>query len=180
MRPMLDDLELPQVQETAVAELRALAGHHATDADGSVLQDLGRTAAKVTLWGVAAGPDAAGFVERLSEMFRAGAPVPFAADLTAAARIERVAIADLRVREAAGKPQRWLYVLELHEHLEPPPAAPDPAVDASILDDARGLADALAGALDLAPLFVTGLEPFVGQLQGFLTRLSAFRQATAG
>lgn len=178
MRPMLDDLELPQVQEAAVAELRALAEHHAEQADGSVVQDLGRHPARVTLWGVAAGPDAADFVDRLGQKFRAGEPVPFVADITADARIERVAIADLRVREAAGKPQRWVYVLELHEYLEPPPAAPDTAVDDAVLGEARDLVGDLAEALDLAPLFVSGLEPFVGQMEGFLARLSAFRQAS--
>lgn len=178
MRPMLDDLELPQVQEAAIGEQRALAEHHAAQADGSVVQDLGRHAARVRLWGVAAGPDAAQFVERLTAKFRAGDPVPFTADITAGAAIERMAIADLQVREAAGRPQRWVYALALDEYLEPPPAAPDATVDDAVLGEGRDLLDDLAGALDLAPLFVSGLEPFVGQLEGFLTRLSAFRQAS--
>lgn len=177
MRPMLDDLELPQVQEAAIGERRALAEHHAPEADGSVVQDLGRHAARVRLWGVAAGPDAADFIARLDARFRAGDPVPFTADITAGAAIERMCIAGLQVRETAGKPQRWVYVLDLEEYLEPPPAAPGPEVDASVLDEAQGMMDGLAGALDLAPLFVSGLEPFVEQMQGFLARLQAFRQA---
>jgi hypothetical protein len=174
---MLDDLELPQVQEAAIGEQRALAEHHAAGADGSVLQDLGRHAARVRLWGVAAGPDAAEFVEKLAAKFRAGGPVPFIADITRGAAIERMSIADLRVRESAGRPQRWVYALALDEYLEPPPAAPGPAVDAGVLDEAAGLMDGLAGALELAPLFVSGLEPFVEQMQGLLARLRAFRQA---
>ena len=176
MRPMLDDLELPQVQEAAIGEQRALAEHHAADADGSVVQDLGRHAARVRLWGVATGPDAAEFVEKLAARFRAGDPVPFTADITSGAAIERMSIADLQLRESAGKPQRWVYALALDEYLEPPPSVPA-SVDAGVLDEAAGLMDDLAGALDLAPFFVSGLEPFVEQMQGFLTRLSAFRQA---
>jgi hypothetical protein len=171
MRPMLDDLELPQVQEAAVAEQRALAEHHAAQADGSVVQDLGRHAAKVRLWGVAAGPDAAAFVEKLSARFRAGEPVPFVADITADARIEKVAIADLHVREVAGKPQRWVYALALDEYREPPPSAPGTALDDAVADEGRGLMDDLASALDLAPAFLTGLEPFIPILQGLLAGL---------
>jgi hypothetical protein len=179
MRPMLDDLELPQVQEAAIGEQRALAEHHAPHADGSVLQDLGRHAARVRLWGVATGPDAAAFVEKLASKFRAGEPVPFTADITSGAAIERMSIADLQLREAAGKPDRWVYALALDEYIEPPPAvSPAAGVDAGVLDEAAGLMDGLAGALDLAPLFATGLEPFVEQMQGFLTRLSEFRQAS--
>jgi hypothetical protein len=170
MRPMLDDLELPQVQEAAIGERRALAEHHAAEADGGVVQDLGRHAARVRLWGVAAGPDAAEFVEKLSSKFRAGEPVPFTADITSGAAIERMSIADLRVRESAGKPRRWVYALALDEYLEPPPGAPA-SVDAAVLDEGRGLMDGLTHALDLFPILPTGLEPFVSVLQGLLARL---------
>jgi hypothetical protein len=168
---MLDGLELPQVQEAAIGEERALAEHHAAQADGSVVQDLGRHAARVRLWGVATGPGAAELIDHLSAKFRAGGPLPFTADITSGAAIERMSIADLQVREGAGKPQRWVYALALDEYLEPPPTAPDAAVDAAVLDEGRGLTDGLANALDLFPILPTGLEPFVGVLQGLLGRL---------
>jgi hypothetical protein len=172
MRPMLDDLELPQVQEAAIGEQRALAEHHAPHADGSVLQDLGRHAARVRLWGVATGPDAAEFVEKLASRFRAGEPVPFTADITSGTAIERMSIADLQLREAAGKPGRWVYALALDEYIEPPPAVSAAAgVDAAVADEGRGLMDGLANALDLMPILPTGLEPFVPVLQGLLDRL---------
>jgi hypothetical protein len=171
MRPMLDDLELPQVQEAATAERRALAEHHASGADGSVMQDLGRHGSRVRLWGVATGPGAAEFVGELTARFRAGEPVPFTADITADSRIERVAIADLSVREAAGKPERWIYALALDEYVEPPPSGPDTTVDDAVLDEGRDLMDDLANALDLTPGFLTGLEPFIPILQGLLASL---------
>jgi hypothetical protein len=177
VRPMLGDLELTQVQEAALAERRALAEHRPPGLDGGMLQDLGRTPSRFTVWGVAAGPDAAGFIARLNERFREGAPLAFTADVDSGARVERVSIAGLRVEELAGKPDRWLYVLTLAEYQEPREPAATAAVDTDVLGEAEGLMDSLAGALDLAPLFVTGLEPFVGVLEGLLGRVRAFNQA---
>lgn len=168
---MLDDLELPQVQEAALAERRQLVEHRAPGLDGGILQDLGRRPARFTVSGVAAGPDAAQFVEKLSARFRAGRPVPFSADVGAGTAIEQVMVADLRVEELAGKPERWRYLLSLTEHQEPAQPESAAAVDAAVLDEARGLIDDLVVALDLAPAFLTGLEPFVAVLEAALARL---------
>lgn len=178
MRPMLGDLELMQVQEAALAERRALAEHRPAGLDGGVLQDLGREPSRFAVWGVAAGPGAVGFVERLSARFRDPAPLAFTADVDAGARVQQVTITGLRVEELAGKPDRWLYVLTLQEHQEP--REPATAAEAELPGEAAGLMDGLAGALELAPLFVTGLEPFVGVLEGLLGRVREVNRATAG
>jgi hypothetical protein len=168
---MLDDLELPQVQEAALAERRQLAEHRAPGMDGSILQDLGRHPSRFTVWGVAAGPGAAEFVERLADRFRDGGPAVFTADVDAGTRIERVSIAGLRVEELAGRPQRWLYVLSLSEHQAPLEPEPTGAVDAGVLEEAQGMFDGLVAALDLAPFLLTGLEPFIPLLEGMVASL---------
>lgn len=179
MRPMLGDLELTQVQEAALAERRTLAEHRLDGVDGGVVQDLGREPSRFTVWGVAAGPDAAEFIERLNARFRDPAPVPFTADVDGGARVQQVSITGLRIEELAGKPDRWLYVLALREHQEPrEPEAAASAIDTDLLGEAAGMMDGLAGALDLAPLFVTGLEPFVGVLEGLLRRVREVNRAT--
>jgi len=58
MRPMLDDLPLPQVQEISTNEQRALAEHKPPSMAGSLLQNMGRRPTHLTLWGVASGPEA--------------------------------------------------------------------------------------------------------------------------
>jgi hypothetical protein len=173
MRPMLDDLELPQVQEILTSDRRMLAEHKPPAMPGSLLQNLGRRAGHVALWGVAAGPEALAFVERLDGLFRDGGALPFAADIVAESRLERVVIADLRLEELAGKPHRFLYVLTLREFAEPVEPAAAPELDEALAADAAGLVDALAGALELAPVFATGLEPFVGRLEALLGRVRA-------
>ncbi|HEV3469726.1 MAG TPA: hypothetical protein VG148_10425 [Pyrinomonadaceae bacterium] len=160
MRPMLDDIELPQVQEIATLERRVLAEHKPPGMSGSLLQDMGRRPARLTLWGVATGPEARAFVEKLDEKFRAAAPVPFVGDIVADADIERVVIENLRVQDLAGKPERFAYVLTLREFVEPVAAEDLSPLDESIAGDALGLMDNLVNGFEI----VERLSAFVGRL----------------
>src|SRR5690349_24752593 len=119
MRPMLDDLELPLVQEVSTFDRRALAELKPPGMDGSLLQNLGRRPTCILLWGVAAGDDSRQFMEKLDKKFKAGAPVPFTADITTDSKIEKVLIDDLRFQEVAGKTDRFAYVLTLRQHQVP-------------------------------------------------------------
>src|SRR5689334_13877461 len=104
MKPMLDDLELPQVQEIGTYEKRTLAEFKPPAMEGSVLQNLGRRPTRLLLWGVATGTDALAFTEKLEGKFRGGKPVPFTADIIADVKIDQVMIDDLRLEQLAGKP----------------------------------------------------------------------------
>jgi len=176
MRPMIDELELPQVQEIDLLERRSLAEHRAPGMDGSLLQNLGRSPACLALWGVATGPDALDFAEQLDAKFRAGEPVSFVADIVEGAEIERMVIDDLRFQEVAGKPARAAFALTLREHIEPADPASGEPLDDGLLEDATGLVDGLVDGLDLGFDFATGLERFVSPLEGLLQRLQQHNQ----
>jgi hypothetical protein len=178
MRPMLDNLELPQVQEIRTHDLRALAEHKPPGMAGSLLQNLGRRPTTLLLWGVASGPEARGFLTKLEDKFRAALPVPFTADIVNEAGIEKVRIANLQLDELAGKPERFAYVLTLREHLEPAEAEDTSFLDDELLDDATGLIDELVGGLDIGLDFATGLEQFVAPLTELLAQLQAFNQGS--
>jgi len=178
MRPMLDDLELPQVQEIRTHDLRALAEHKPPGMSGSFLQNLGRRPTTLLLWGVASGPEARGFLTQLEDKFRAALPVPFTADIVNEAGIEKVRIANLQLDELAGKPERFAYVLTLREHLEPAEAEDTSFVDDELLGDATGLIDELVDGLDIGLDFATGLEQFVAPLTDLLAQLQAFNQGS--
>jgi hypothetical protein len=120
MRPMLDELELPQVQVIDTGEHRDWVEHQPPGMAGSIFEDLGRDPTDFLLHGVAVGPESLGFVERLDGLFRAGQPVSFVADITTATQIDQVVIEDLAIREVAGKPERYEYALTLHEFVPPP------------------------------------------------------------
>src|SRR4249919_4292611 len=119
MRPMLAGTELPQVQQISTADLRALAEHKPPGMDGSLLQNLGRAPTTITLSGVATDPKALELVATLKRDLRTGSAVPFVADITTGCAIDNVLIDDLQVRQVAGKPDRYAYVVTLREYIEP-------------------------------------------------------------
>jgi hypothetical protein len=177
---MLDDVELPQVQEITTYDRRMLAEHKPPGMDGSLLQNMGRRPGHLTLWGVKTGPDALEFVETLEQKYRAGRPVPFVADIMADAEIEQMVIDDLQWQELAGKPDRYSYVLTLREFIEPVEPEDTSFLEENILDDAGELFDNLLDGLDFGLDFATGLERFVGPLADMLGRLQQFSQALRG
>lgn len=174
---MLDDIELPHVQEITTHEQRVLAEHKPPGMTGSLLQNMGRRPTRLVLWGVATGTDAQSLIEKLDNKYRAGEPVPFVADIVADADIEQMVIDDLRVQDLAGKPERYAYVLTLREYIKPPKPEDTSFLNTDILDDAQNLMDNLVAGLDIAQEFATGLERFVSPLGDLLTRLEAFRKA---
>jgi hypothetical protein len=177
MRPMLDDLELPQVQAITTCDRRSLAEHKPPGMQGSLLQNLGRHPARLLVSGVVTGTTSDDFAKKLDKKFRDAKPVPFVADIVTDAKIDQVFIDDLRLQQLAGKPERYGYVLRMREFIKP--AAPEDvsALDASIAEDAGGLLDDIVGGLDIAKLFATGLEKFVPIFGGLLERLQKTNQA---
>lgn len=176
MRPMLDDLELPQVQEITTYDRRMLAEHKPPGMDGSLLQNLGRRPGHLTLWGVKTGPGSLEFVETLEQKYRAGQPMPFVADIIADAEIETMVIDDLQWQEVAGKPDRYSYVITLREYIEPVEPEDTSILQNDILDDAGDLFNDLVNGLDIGLDFATGLERFITPLSDMLGRLQQFRR----
>jgi hypothetical protein len=176
MNPMLDNLELPQVQEIATYNRRMLAEHKPPGMDGSLLQNLGRRPMRLSLWGIAAGDEALQFIEALDAKFRANQPVPFVADITADAEIDQMIIDEFKAQELAGKPHRYSYTLELREYIEPVEPVDLQAVDTSVLDEAGNLMDDLVDGLDISMDFASGLERFASSMSDLLARLAAFNR----
>jgi len=162
---MLDDLELPQVQEITTLDHRALAEHKPPNMSGSLLQNLGRRPTRLTLWGVSTGPDALNFVEQLDDKFRANNPVSFTADIVTEAGIEKMVIDDLRVQDLAGKPQRYAYVLTLRENIEPVKPEETSGLDTGILGDALDQLDGLMSGFEV-----------IQQLSDIISRLTSLTQ----
>ncbi|MCA9934690.1 MAG: hypothetical protein KC415_12235 [Anaerolineales bacterium] len=177
---MLDDIELPQVQEITTYDRRMLAEHKPPGMDGSLLQNLGRRPIHLTLWGVKTGSDALEFVEKLEQKYRDGRPIPFTPDIIADADIEKMVIDDLQWQEVAGKPNRYSYILTLREYIEPVEPEDTSALDNDVLGDAGDLFDDLVGGLDIGLDFATGLERFVAPLSDMLGRLRQFNQTQGG
>lgn len=177
---MLDQFELPLVQEINTLERRVLAEHGVPGMKGSLLQNLGRRPFRVALWGVFAGTDAQGLLEELDKKYRDGNPLPFTADIVADARLEQVVIEDLRVQELAGRPERFAYVLTLREFIEPVEPPDSSPVDTDIAADAQSLMDGIVANLGAGTEFVAAVEQFASSMGDFLRRFEEFRSVLGG
>ena len=108
-RPMLDDLELQQVQTIQEDGDQIWTQHSIPALEGDFFQGLGRRASQVTLTGVLSGAEVADGLKNLRDKFRGAQPVSFVADIATATRIDQVLIEEMGVRELAGKPARFEY-----------------------------------------------------------------------
>jgi outer membrane protein OmpA-like peptidoglycan-associated protein len=146
VKPMLDDLELQLVQQIEADEHQVRAQHAVPALEGDFLQALGRRAERITLKGILTVDDdkaepVGEKLKKLREKFRAAQPVPFAADIATATKIDTVLIEEMSVRELAGKPERFEYAFALREYIpapppeeEKPPPPPEPLVTTLIVE----------------------------------------------
>lgn len=125
-KPMLGGIELEQVAWVGSEQEESLAEHEVPALEGDFLQRLGRRGAGLGLQGTLVGPAARDAVETLRKSFRAAAPVSFVTDIATSTRVDQVLIEDLAVRELAGKPERFDYLLRLREYTPPPKKQPPP------------------------------------------------------
>lgn len=140
-RPMLDGVELQQVQEVASDDAEAVEAHGVPALEGDFLQDLGRRAVRLTLNGSMLDAGAAQSLQTLREKFRAAQPVSFVSDIATATEVDQVLIEDLGIRQVAGQAQRFDYALTLREFIPPPqpevvppPVKPNPPTPVSTLE----------------------------------------------
>jgi hypothetical protein len=180
MRPMLDDLELPLVQEVSTFDRRMLAEHKPPGMDGSVIQNLGRRPACILLWGVATGDESRQFLDQLDKKFKDGRPVPFIADIVTDSNIENVLIDNVRFQELAGKTDRFAYVVTLRQHQVPVEPEDVSGIDTDLLEDALNQIEGLVEGLDAALAFADGISRFIPQLTDLLGKLERTRSQLGG
>lgn len=170
MKPMLDDLELPQVQEITTLDRRVLPDLKPPGMAGSTSQNLGRRPTDIVVRGVATGPTSTAFMAKLDAKFRAAKPVPFASDIVADAKIDRVLINNVHFVELAGKPARFAYAVTLREFIVPVAPIDTSGIDLGILGDALGLAKNLVAGLGAGAAFASALARFVPTFAALLAR----------
>lgn len=116
-KPILDTVELQQVEWIEGNQNQILKQHHVPALEGDFLQPLGRRAARIRLQGVLTGSNAAKSLATLRGKFRAAQPVRFVADIATATKVARVLIEEMRIRELAGKPERFEYAITVVEYI---------------------------------------------------------------
>src|SRR5690242_6882571 len=119
VRPVLGELDLQQVQRIVVDDAEIFTAHAPAAIDAQFLQRLAHRSACIRLLGVLSGADARTGLADLRQRFRDVEPLDFTADVATAARIDKVLVEELAVREVAGHPDRYEYAITLR-HYSPP------------------------------------------------------------
>lgn len=157
IKPMLGQFELDGIEYIESSEQRDLVEHRVPGLAGNYFQDMGTVPNTVVIVGSKHGDDARDtFLEGIRELFNAGTPTTFVADINTATDLTEVVIEDLQVAERAGTPDSFRYMIRVRKYIEPP-APPAPGLlDTDIFGDALAaldvmdLLDALVDIPDLA------------------------------
>ena len=185
IKPMLGEFALDGIEHVESSESRALVEHRVPGLSGNYLQDLGSIPNVITIIGSKHGDEARdAFLTSIREIFNAGQPTTFVADINTATDLTDVVIEDLQVSEAGSPGYRFRYLIRLRKYIEPPEPPATGSLDAGLLDDALGVMDGLnaldalgsisnlgdptpplRGALDEVRTATSGLDTVVGELE---------------
>lgn len=145
-KPMLGSFSLDGIETIESSESRALVEHRVPGLAGSYFQDLGSVPNTIVIVGRKAGDEARdGFLARIREIFNAGEPTTFVADINTATDITDVVIEDLQAAEIGDSPDSFRYVITLRKYTRPPEPPVPHLLDTGIVADAL----AAVGAMDL-------------------------------
>jgi len=147
VKPMIGEYEVPGIQRIGTIEDRRVVEIPVPGLAGSYHQDLGSGAVSLRIEGTLAGDDARDdFLGKVREMYNAGDPVDFVADIVTATHVEKVLMTDLAVAEVAGTADTFRYAIVLAQHVEPPPPSPGADQGFGDLSDVNAAVAAEAGA----------------------------------
>ena len=121
IKPMLAELDIPGIQRIGAIQARRVIDTPVPGLAGGLSQDLGAESARIMIEGSLAGDEPRdGFLESVRELFDAGEPVDFVADIITATEIFQVMIENLQVDELANSSNPFRYQLLLHQYVPPP------------------------------------------------------------
>lgn len=173
MTIQIGDIALTRLQVVEVDEPRHLVELRAPRATGSVFQDLGRGAIRLTLVGIFIGEQALRDIEVLRQAHAKADPLSFSGDIAVGSEITDVLIEHFEVHQTPGYTFRYEYRLRVSEWTEPPssPTTALAGVDVGIAADAdqwsaqsqslaKGLTDpaALVSALGADPSLLDRID----------------------
>jgi hypothetical protein len=181
---MIDDWEVPAIERVELLQSRRLARLGVPGLAGDLHQDLGAEALTVAITGSLAGDDRrSGFLQRVQQLFQAGDPVPFVADIVESSELEDVVVVGFEVVETGEWADAIRYRILLRQYVEPPPP-PSPLPDLSFegftglpeLPDVADLAGGLLDGLDL-PQLLAPVPSLADPTEPIRPALDAVRQA---
>lgn len=165
----IGDIALTRLQVVDVDEPRHLVELRAPGAMGSVFQDLGRGAVRLTLMGIFIGEQALRDIEVLRQAHAEALPLPFSGDIAVGSEITDVVIENFEVFQVPGHTFRYEYRLRVSESTEPAGPANDDvaAVDSQVAIEAdrwTAQSEQLAAGLTNPAVLASALQTDPGLL----------------
>lgn len=114
-------VEIRNVSNISTTDRRNIVEHQIPGMEGSVFQNMGRAAVRISFEGTLQGRSAKNKLETIRSKFKQGIPLPFNSDISGAADVTQVLIENLRISEEAGITDRYQYSIVICEYKEPPP-----------------------------------------------------------
>jgi hypothetical protein len=152
--PMIGEFEIPGLQRIGADQTRRIVDIPVPGLAGSLSQDLGAQSACIVIEGSLATDEARdGFLESVRQMYDAGEPVDFVADIVTATEVFQILIEHISVREVSGTQSPFLYQLGLRQYVPPPESTTD-----------KGFGDGFSGLDELGPDLGLGLDLEAGRL----------------
>jgi hypothetical protein len=127
-------VEIRNVSNISTTDRRNIVEHQIPGMEGSVFQNMGRAAVRISFEGTLQGRSAKNKLETIRSKFKQGIPLPFNSDISGAADVTQVLIENLRISEEAGITDRYQYSIVICEYKEPPP---EPTIPPSQDEEAR-------------------------------------------
>jgi hypothetical protein len=150
IKPMLGEFAFTHIEFIGSSETRDLVEHSVPGLEGNYFQDMGSTPNTIVITGTKHGDKARDeFLEGIREIFNAGTPTTFVADINTATDLTDVVIEDLKVAEVAGTTSGFRYMIRLRKYTKPPEPPATGLLDEGILGDAKSLVDSAMNAIDL-------------------------------
>ena len=175
-------IELDRIQNLGIDERQSIVEHGIPGSQGNAFQNLGRLPVAIVIEGILQGERGSEQLQKLREKLKTGEKVAFTSEAATPTEIDQVIIKGLKVRQIAGKPQFYRYVIELKEVVEAPAGLPDAQaladIDTAILGEAdqflENLEDGLASLQDAAAVkaVVDQLSPKIQHLGELVKKLS--------
>ncbi len=121
IKPMINEFEVLGLERIGADQKRRLVDIPVPGLEGSLSQDLGSLSIRIVIEGSLSGDESRdGFLESVREMFDAGDPVDFVADIVTATEVFQVLVERIEVKEIAGSTRPFQYRLFLRQYVSPP------------------------------------------------------------
>ncbi|MCD1294326.1 hypothetical protein CUJ83_04850 [Methanocella sp. CWC-04] len=119
-------MEVRSVSNISTSDSRSIVEHKVPGMEGSVFQNLGRAAVRISFDGAFQGKNAKSLLEAIRSKFKQGTALPFTSDVSGSADVTKVIIEDLKIQDVAGIQGKYSYSIILREYKEPPPEPTTP------------------------------------------------------